>query len=134
MKNPQTVEKMRKSLQGRTFLSRGGNSKITVPQQALLDALGWPKQCLEFPIKTNLAKDHFKSLPNCYKVDIGHPKSKTAIEVDGNSHRSKKWKFLDKRKTEILNFLGWKVLRFKNEEVMKDPSAVAKEIMSTISK
>jgi leucyl-tRNA synthetase len=58
-----------------------------------------------------------------------------AIEIDGRTHKTKKWKFLDKRKTEVLNALGWSVLRFSNQRVDSDLEAVLKEIREfTVSK
>ena len=125
MHNPETVMKVKASMQGKTFLSRGGNPKITPEQQTLADILNLP---MEHAIATRPARGHFPSLPNCYKVDLASPEHLLAIEVDGNTHKLKKWKFLDQRKTEILNFLGWKVLRFWNEDIRANPQLVAATI------
>jgi hypothetical protein len=128
MKNIDSLNKMKQKLKGRTFLSRGGNGKIT-PQQQLLHQMlgeGW---VMELPILTENAKSLFKSLPHCYKVDIGNPNLKISIEIDGKSHKTKKWKYLDKRKTKILNSLGWKVLRFWNEEVTTSPQTCVQKIL-----
>jgi hypothetical protein len=127
MANPATLEKMSRALKGRTFLSRGGNGQPTEPQKLLASALGW---AMEHPICTAAVKDIFPSLPNCYKVDIADPAAKLAIEVDGRTHNQRRWKFLDRRKTEVLHALGWRVLRFKNEQVMRDVRAVVTEIES----
>jgi len=127
MMNPESLKKMKEKLKGRTFLSRGGNGQIT-PQQELLHQMlgdGWE---MELPILTESVKMLFKSLPPCYKVDIGNPNLKISIEIDGKSHKTKKWKYLDKRKTKILNSLGWKVLRFWNEEVMTNPQMCIQKI------
>ena len=112
----ESIEKMRKSLSGKTFLSRGGNSKLTKPQMELSRILNHAP--MEYAIKTAPVKHLFQSLPNCYKVDIAIPEKMIVIEVDGNTHKQKKWKFLDKRKTEVLNNLGWKVLRFWNQDIL----------------
>lgn len=125
MENPLTREKMRRSLQGRTFLARGGNGQPTIPQMLLADALGLP---MEYVINTAPVAGRFPSLPHCYKVDIGDPQTRVAIEVDGLSHNLRKWKFLDRRKTEILNALGWQVIRFKNEEVLSDLRGVVERV------
>lgn len=111
---PGIKEKMMAKMQGRTFLSRGGNGALTKHQTMLHLATGFE---MEYPIATLPVKHLFKSVPTCYKVDLAIPEQKIAIEVDGKTHRLKKWKFLDKRKTEMLNALGWIVLRFTNEEV-----------------
>jgi very-short-patch-repair endonuclease len=118
---------MRQKLIGRTFLSRGGNGTITPQQKKLWELLGegWE---MELPILTKNVKTLFKSLPPSYKVDIGNQEMKILIEIDGNSHKTKKWKFLDKRKTNVLNSLGWKVLRFWNEEVTTNPQICIQKI------
>ena len=132
MKNMATRAKMIASLKGRTFLARGGNGKTTVPQEILA---GRVHGVMEYAIATTAARDFFLTLPNHYKVDIAFPKLKIAIEVDGQTHKTKKWKFLDRRKTEVLEFLGWSVLRFWNEEILKDLDSVAGQIeLSIISR
>lgn len=128
-KKPGVVEKMSASMQGRTFLARGGNGQLTVPQKLLAERLGCP---MEFAIKTAPARGMFPSLPNCYKVDLAIPEACLAIEVDGYTHKSKKWKFLDHRKTSVLSVCGWTVLRFWNEEVLKNIDSVVEKVTSTI--
>lgn len=108
-----------------TFLSRGGNGKLTIPQKTLSAVLNWE---MEVAIKTSSVKDQFNCLPTHYKVDIGNRELKIAIEVDGRSHTTKKWKFLDKRKESVLLSMGWSVLRFWNKEVMDELDRVVNEI------
>jgi very-short-patch-repair endonuclease len=132
MANPELRKRMSILLAGRTFLARGGNGKLTPQQEVVARALNLP---MEYVILTGPVKKHFKSLPNCYKVDIADPVRRLAIEIDGRTHNTKKWKFLDKRKTEVLNALGWSVLRFSNQRVDSDLEAVLKEIREfTVSK
>ena len=121
-------------MKGRTFLSRGGNGTLTKQQVNLCQALGLPDSAMEYVVPTAKEKNHFQSLPTSYKVDIGIPEMKLAIEVDGRSHTSKKWKFLDRRKTAVLNFIGWTVLRFWNEEVDQDLERCVQTVMFTISR
>jgi len=128
MQKAENLEKMRSKMVGRTFLARGGNGQPTKQQLALHNATGFP---MEHAILTAGAK--FPSLPPSYKVDLAVPDAMLAIEVDGKSHRLKKWKFLDRRKTEILSSLGWQVLRFTNEEVDRDLNGCLLKIQSTIS-
>ena len=134
MSDPKNVEKVKRALKGRTFLARGGNGTLTRQQKKLCQALGLPKSAMEYAIPTLKAKGHFPSLPTAYKVDLAIPEVKLAIEVDGKTHKTKKWKFLDQRKTEILNFLGWTVLRFWNKEVDQDLNKCVQITLSTISK
>lgn len=131
MRNPKARAKMVASLKGRTFLSRGGNGTPTKPQLRLAKALGLP---IEVPIRVKSVRHLFASLPKCYKVDIGNQKIKLAIEVDGQSHRLKKWRFLDRRKEEVLASLGWTVLRFWNEDVMERLEDCVRMVSCTTSK
>ena len=128
---PGVKEKMIESSKGRTFLSRGGNGEHTKHQLMLHLATGLP---MEHVIETAAAKGVLPSLPHHYKVDLAAPEVKLAIEVDGKTHRLRKWRFLDHRKTTILNSLGWQVLRFTNEQVEGETKKCVKTILSTISR
>lgn len=92
---------------------RGGNGRgLTVPQRMLLDALGteWiPDFALSLGPRT-------PGYPTHYKLDIAHPGLRISIEVDGNSHYSRK--DLDEKKDEKLSSLGWTVLRFWNRDIL----------------
>lgn len=105
---------------------RGGNGKLTIPQKLLAAHLAWPT---EYAISLGKRR---KGYPTCYKVDLGNPDLKIAIEIDGKLHRWKKSISKDMKKTKALNQLGWKVLRFTNEEIMKDISKVLLEIKREI--
>lgn len=129
MKRPETRAKVSKAMRGRTFLARGGNGQPTTPQMIMANATGL---AMEYPIPTATVKGRFQSLPTCYKVDLADPKVKLAVEIDGHSHRTKKWRFLDQRKTAVLNGLGWTVLRFWNQDVMDDLAACVQTVSSTI--
>ena len=54
---------------------------------------------------------------------------KLIIELDGVYHKYRLRE--DKERTKILNFLGIKVIRFKNEEVLKNLERVLKKIRNT---
>lgn len=124
-------EKMVAKMRGRTFLGRGGNGEPTKPQLMLAHALGWP---MEVPIATAPVIGEFPSLPHCYKVDVGHPETKLAVEVDGKTHKLKRWRFLDKRKEQVLAALRWKVLRFTNEQVLQDLPGVVQTILAEVAR
>lgn len=53
-------------------------------------------------------------------VDFYIPKLKLVIEIDWESHFDKKWIAYDIERTQILKWLWLKVIRFTNEEVMKN--------------
>jgi len=131
MREAATVAKMASSLQGRTWLSqRGGRGRLTAPQLVLAKRLALPT---EFTIPTRPVAHLFASLPNWYAVDLACPPAMLAIEVDGNTHRTKRWRYLDRRKTEVLEALGWSVLRFWNHEVLTETDRVVAEIRSCIT-
>jgi len=50
------------------------------------------------------------------------------VEIDGSSHRRKGASARDARRTKILESLGYRVVRFKNEAVKYSPASVAKSI------
>jgi hypothetical protein len=108
-------------------LIRGGNGKeMPVAQRILLTALGkgWYG---EHTVPTKVKKS-LKIYPTCYKIDIANPEKMIGIEVDGNSHQLLSRKIQDKKKTLFLEKLGWKILRFKNKEVMTNLQKVLNAI------
>lgn len=63
-----------------------------------------------------------------YVVDFYCNECKLVIELDGNFHTDAEAKEYDKLRTTLLHELGITVLRFRNEEVVNDPSKVLKRI------
>jgi len=63
-----------------------------------------------------------------YVADFYCNESKLVIELDGNFHTKAETKEYDKSRTNLLNELGITVLRFWNEEVIKDPGKVLEKI------
>ena len=59
----------------------------------------------------------------CSKLLLG-------IEVDGSSH-AKKGEY-DKQRTQIIKYYGIKIIRFLNEQVLNDLSAVSKKLLEEI--
>ena len=106
---------------------QGGNGKpLPLPEKILLEKLknwGFVSQCC---VKTGHYHDQY---PPCYKIDVGNSLLKIGIEADGISHKSISRQIQDKKKDEFLRGLGWKILRFKNEEIMENTDRV----MSIIS-
>lgn len=112
-----------------TFIGRGGNGQLTKQQLAIHKVTNLP---MEHAINTAMVKHKFHCLPHCYKVDLAHIESRLAIEVDGESHKMKKWQYLDRRKTEVLNALGWRVIRFANKYVDSHLKSVVDAINDAI--
>ena len=63
-----------------------------------------------------------------YVVDFYCNECKLAVELDGNFHTEAEAKEYDKSRTALLNELGNTVLRFWNEDVIKDSSKVLQKI------
>ena len=109
---------------------RDGNGELTTPQVLLLKLLG-----SEFTPECSVSLGRRQpGFPTCYKVDLGCPRLKLAVELDGNSHRSKQRQALDAKKDAKLGSLGWAVLRFWNTEVLKNPSGICQQIRETMSR
>ena len=64
-------------------------------------------------------------------VDFVCLKKELIIEVDGKIHE--KQKEYDDSRTEHLNLLGYKVIRFTNEEVIINPELVVKKIKNILN-
>lgn len=132
MSDPAVRAKMSASLRARGHRPpvRGGNGRgMTEPQRLLAEALGSGWEA-EYVIPTRAGRRG--GLPTHYKVDIAHPTMLIAVEVDGQSHYSRRAE--DDRKTEFLAGLGWTVLRFSNRDVMADTADCARTVWSTTSR
>ena len=61
-------------------------------------------------------------------VDFCCRKKKIIIEVDGGIHDKEEVKRKDLTRSRVLKSFGYKILRFKNFQVLNNPEEVAKEI------
>ncbi len=57
---------------------------------------------------------------------------KLAVELDGGIHDSAYQQLYDEARTAILNRHGIRVIRFRNEEVLKDPQSVLEKIAASL--
>ena len=64
-----------------------------------------------------------------YIVDFYCAKKKLAIEIDGESHFTLQAQEYDQKRTLYLENLGLKVIRFNNNDIMSNLSAVHEEII-----
>ncbi len=69
---------------------------------------------------------------HCYIADFYCHEQKLIIEVDGGIHHEESQKEHDTKRTDELNHFGIKVLRFKNDEVLKNIKNVLTEIATHI--
>lgn len=101
---------------------RGGNGKPpTAPEMALLRALGVLGFEPQHVVKTRMPSG--SGFPPCYKLDLGNPLFKIAIEADGACHAGVR-KELDRKRDEFLAGLGWTTLRFSNEAILNSLGTV----------
>jgi hypothetical protein len=132
MRSPEARARMSRTLRlvGHEPKLRGGNGHGPTREERLLaEALGWQTNVI---VRTLMPRG--SGYPAHYKVDVGCPVRKVAIEVDGGSHGSLKVQGWDAKKAALLRSYGWTVLRFTNAEVLADPEACAALVRSTTSR
>jgi len=72
--------------------------------------------------------------PVCgYILDFYCHEANLAIELDGSGHSEDERKLYDAERTRVLEGAGIKVLRFWNDEVLKNLEAVLEEIYAAVS-
>ena len=67
-------------------------------------------------------------------IDFYCAEAKLCIEIDGSSHLDAKQEEYDKARTELLEGLGYKVIRFTNNDVRYNIHAVVDEIVRAVEK
>ncbi|ATA72906.1 leucine--tRNA ligase [Capnocytophaga sp. H4358] len=68
-----------------------------------------------------------------YIVDFVCLAKRLIIEIDGGYHNAENQQVLDKERTEILNELGFEVIRFTNEEVISDIDNILQKIQEKLA-
>lgn len=63
-----------------------------------------------------------------YVVDFACVKQRLAIEADGYGHSEPHEIARDKTRTEYIQGLGWRVTRFRNEDIYEDIDGVVEAI------
>ena len=61
-----------------------------------------------------------------YIVDFACPSQKIIVEVDGSQHANSE---RDRTRDEALTSLGWSILRFWNDDVLRDIDGVCRHIV-----
>lgn len=64
-----------------------------------------------------------------YVVDFYHGKSQTVIELDGSMHDVSEIAENDRYRQQFLEDLGYRFLRFRNEEVLNDIELVLQRVL-----
>lgn len=118
--DPIVRAKISQTLRGKIFCGmRGGNGTLTPEQLILQQKLGWD---VEVAIPTGNPK--WKAAV----VDLAHPTLRIAVECDGASHHTTKQRNRDRMKDQMLESIGWVVLRFWNSRITTDLDSVLAEV------
>lgn len=123
----------RLAAQGYGHFFHGGNQPLTTPQQLLANRLGWPT---EVTVRLNTLPGRARSRreratrPYRYCLDLAEETLKIAVEVDGQSHGSRRNH--DQCRDAKLCALGWTVLRFTNRQVLTDLESVLAQIAAVV--
>jgi hypothetical protein len=134
--NPEIKMKATEALREKTgfkHLNGGNGAPIPKPQKILANSLGlrngWK---LELAVPTKVTSKN--GYPTNYKLDIGHPVFMIGIEVDGESHKTKRIQEKDRKKQTFLEERGWTIFRFSNSQVMENLQECLVPLKSAISK
>jgi very-short-patch-repair endonuclease len=121
------------SKQVKKQIEKHGRACITDLQTNLQVVLGEKNWILEKSIHVP-KNTHPLQTGYYYKADLMHCTLKLIIELDGKKHNTEKQKNHDKIRDEILTYMGYKILRFKNQEVEDDMSSCIDRIHSEMRK
>ena len=69
-----------------------------------------------------------------YIVDFLFRKSKVVVEIDGGYHFTEEQQKDDEIRTNWLEYQGYKVVRFTNEQVLCDTDSVIKELKVSLNR
>jgi len=65
-----------------------------------------------------------------YIVDFTCPEYRLIVELDGSQHADKENAKADAARTKYLECQGWQVIRFWNDDVLKDVDGVCQHILA----
>lgn len=107
-----------------------GNGKVSNVEMLVYDALIEMGFVYNFAIPTSEAISAFpeRHYAKNYKPDFTLVGRRVCVELDGDDHDPE----LDAKKDECLNYLGFKVYRFTNDQVKKDPQRIIEEVSKIV--
>ncbi|MFJ1321895.1 leucine--tRNA ligase [Capnocytophaga canis] len=115
----------------------GGNNAHLLAEKAkdLRNNMTQAETILWEELKSKKLDDKFRRqhVIGDYIVDFVCLAKRLVVEVDGGYHNSENQQVLDKERTEILNELGFEVIRFTNEEVIADLENVLQKIQEKLA-
>lgn len=120
----------------RAFGNRGGNGLPPTKAEEIMMKI-FPEAKHNEVILSGMGCSSFESktgYQHYYLPDLSWPDIRLAVELDGDAHLKPIQQERDRKKNFVFGKLGWILLRFSNEQVMRDANSVAAIIRSTISK
>ncbi len=69
---------------------------------------------------------------DAYIVDFVSLQDRLIVEVDGGYHETEEQKKYDEERTRVLKEIGFEIIRFTNEEVIKNPYSIRDKIKSKL--
>jgi very-short-patch-repair endonuclease len=67
------------------------------------------------------------------RVDLAYPRYRIAIEYDGECHRERSVFRRDAQRANQLRLLGWIVLRFTADDVLRHPNRMVAQVRSALA-
>lgn len=105
------------------FRNRAHNNKVQMKLETALENKGLIKG-IDF-----ISEMAFIRFGKRFYVDIGFPKLKIIVEIDGNSHKTRQEKYEDRQRDKLFSKFNWLVIRFTNEEVENNPDKCVETIL-----
>lgn len=68
------------------------------------------------------------------RLDLAYPEVFVAIEYDGNHHRDRETYAVDRRRDNWLSQMGWLILRFTSDDVLRRPNDTVEQIRRGLTK
>lgn len=130
---PEVREKIGAALRGRPAPHlNGGNGHGPTTTQLLLFSLLAP---LGFEMESGikLGKGSKTIWPGGIRFDLALPSERLGVELDGLSHNGHAVRERDARKMRLATERGWRVVRFKNAEILENLAHCVETIQSHLS-
>ncbi|TDE06836.1 UvrD-helicase domain-containing protein [Flavobacterium hiemivividum] len=136
VKDLDNVDGNTRSISGKKGFVTGGNNSHLLIEKAIAhrkeptvaEKILW-NELKEQSLGSKFRQQH---LIDNYIVDFVCLSKKLIVEVDGEYHLSEEQILLDQNRTNVLNDLGYKVIRFRNEEVVRSISKVLEAIRNVL--
>ena len=66
-----------------------------------------------------------------YIANFAYYSAKLVIELDGGQHAEREQ--YDRKRSEVLKREGWRVLRFWNLDVLRDPESIVETVLAVVA-